>query len=164
MDYKCDSYLDMRLIKNFKVIFVWISYSAVYKNGLYPVMIGCKSHYSLIEMGACISEDITVEQPEETHESIAGQQRSLVEFVRALSAPSVINDLYSETTSRTIYSIEELTPSQEEFLSKYKMRVYGCQSDLTRKYSTFNIIENEFYNRFHKQIYRETLYELYGLT
>ena len=118
----------------------------------------------MVKMGACISEDLTVQQPEEIHESIAGQQRSLVEFVRALSTPSVIKDPHSETPSRTVYNIEELTPSQEEFLSKYKMRVYGCQSDLTCKYSTFNIIENEFYNRFHKQISRETLYELYGLT
>ena len=115
-------------------------------------------------MGACISEDLTVQQPEETQESITERQRSLVEFVRALSAPSVIKDPHSEPPSRTVYSIEELTPSQEEFLSKYKMRVYGCQSDLTRKYSTFNIIENEFYNRFHKQISRGSLYELYGLT
>lgn len=120
--------------------------------------------FIMVKMGACISEDLTVQQPEETHESIAGQQRSLVDFVRALSAPSVINDPYSETPLRTVYSIEELTPSQEEFLSKYKMQVYGCQSDLTRKYSTFNIIENEFYNRFRKQISRGTLYELYGLT
>lgn len=115
-------------------------------------------------MGACISEDLTIQQIDEPPKSAAEQQRSLVDFVRALSTPSIIDKPEKETQSSTINNIEDLTPNQEEFLSKYKMRVYGSQSELSLKYSTFNIIENEFYNKFHKQISRGALYDIYGLS
>lgn len=109
-------------------------------------------------MGACISEDNTLPEPEISPPTIRERHISLVEFVRALSAPSL-----QQKPSNIISSVNDLTTQQEEFLSKYKMSVYGNRSDLTRVSSTFSIIEDEFHNKFNKQISRDTLYELYNI-
>lgn len=109
-------------------------------------------------MGACISEDNTLPQSEIKQPTIRERHISLVEFVRALSAPNV-----QEKPSNVITSIADLTTQQEEFLSKYKMTIYSNSSDVIRVSSTFSIIEDEFYDKFNKQISRDTLYELYNI-
>ena len=112
-------------------------------------------------MGACVSAD-SVEIPpnDEPPMTVAERQRSLVEFVRALSKPSGMS---TESVKDTITSAEELTPAQEEFLSRHKMTVYGSSSDLTRSISTFDLIEEEFYNTYHKKLLRKVLYEIFKL-
>lgn len=112
-------------------------------------------------MGACASAD-SVEIPpnDEPPMTIAERQRSLVEFVRALSKPS---DMSMEDTKNTVTSVEELTPAQEAFLSRHKMEVYGFSSDPIRRVSTFDAIEEEFYNSYHKKLLRKVLHELYKL-
>ena len=109
-------------------------------------------------MGACISEDNTLPQPEIKQPTIRERHISLVEFVRALSAPNV-----QKKHSNMISSIADLTTQQEEFLSKYKMAIYGNRSDVIRISSTFSIIEDEFHDKFNKQISRDALYELYNI-
>ena len=101
--------------------------------------------------------------------TIAECHSSLVDFVRALSEPTIrrpSSELPKNAKQKgfnTIFSVEDLTPLQEEYLSRYKMRVYGCSSDPVLRASTFNIIENEFYNTYHKQVDRKVLYNLYGI-
>lgn len=128
-------------------------------------------------MGACISEDLTVEQPEEPPMSIAERHKSLVEFVRVLSEPTVMRRRSSfsddgkhdsmpvrrKTTLDPVKSIDELTPYQEEFISGFKMQVYGQKSDYVRQVSTFEHIENEFYNKYHKPIARNVLYSIFNI-
>lgn len=112
-------------------------------------------------MGACASVD-SVEIPpnDEPPMPVAERQRSLVEFVRALSKPSGMS---TESVKDTITSVDELTPAQEAFLSRHKMEVYGSSSDLIRRVSTFDSIEEEFYNKYHKKLLRKVLYELFKL-
>jgi hypothetical protein len=131
----------------------------------------------MIKMGACISEDLTVEQPPEPQSlNIAGQHKSLVEFVRALSEPSVMDissteskmprramSLSSKSYDNMIKTIEELTPQQEAFISSFKMQIYGQKSDYLRQISTFEYIENEFYNKYNKSLSRRVLYSLFGI-
>lgn len=128
-------------------------------------------------MGACISEDLTIEQPEEPPITIAERQRSLVEFVRALSEPSTMrrrssfeNDgkrdsmaVHRKVTPDPVQSVDELTPQQEAFISGFKMQVYGQKSDYARQVSTFEYIENEFLNKYHKPITRKVLYSVFNL-
>lgn len=129
-------------------------------------------------MGACVSEDLTVEQPEEEPPmSIAERHKSLVEFVRALSEPTVIHKqpslgnvdkhdsipVYRKTISDPVKSVDELTPQQEEFISGFKMQVYGQKSDYVRQVSTFEHIENEFYNKYHRPIARNVLYNIFNI-
>lgn len=128
-------------------------------------------------MGACISEDLTVEQPEEPPMSIAERHKSLVEFVRVLSEPTVMRrrssfsddgkhdsmPVHRKTTLDPVKSIDELTPHQEEFISGFKMQVYGQKSDYVRQVSTFEHIENEFYNKYHKPIARNVLYSIFNI-
>ena len=128
-------------------------------------MIGCKSHYSLIEMGACISEDFTVEQPEKLSTmTIAERHKSLVEFVHALSEPSNTKNMPKSVQVGviTLKTVDELTPQQEAFISGFKMQVYGQKSDDIRQASTFEYIENEFYNKYNKRISRKVLYSIFG--
>ena len=128
-------------------------------------------------MGACISEDLTMEQPEESPITIAERQRSLVEFVRALSEPTVMHrrssfeaerdhksvPISKQTTPDPVQSVDELTPQQEAFISGFKMQVYGQKSDHARQVSTFEYIENEFLNKYHKPITRNVLYSVFNL-
>lgn len=120
-------------------------------------------------MGACISEDLTVEQPEETPSiTIAERHKSLVEFVHALSEPTHIITKENSHKSvpvgvATVKSIDELTPQQEAFISGFKMQVYGQKSDIFRQLSTFEYIENEFYNRYRKPLSRNVLYSIFKL-
>lgn len=122
-------------------------------------------------MGACISEDLTVEQQEETSSiTIAKQHKSLVEFVHALSEPTHTKDLNRENANKSIpvgnsivKTIDELTPQQEAFISGFKMQVYGQKSDYSRQISTFEYIENEFYNKYHKPLSRNVLYSIFRL-
>ena len=128
-------------------------------------------------MGACISEDLTMEQPEEPPITIAERQRSLVEFVRALSEPSVMRrrssfeaegkrktaPINKPTIPTPVQSVDELTPQQEAFISGFKMQVYGQKSDYGRQVSTFEHIENEFFNKYHKPIARNVLYSVFNL-
>ena len=98
--------------------------------------------------------------------TVAERHKSLIEFVRALSEPTfrcTSNELSKNTKRNTIGNVEELTPSQEEFISRYKMRVYSCLGDPVGRASTFNIIENEFYNTYHKQVDRKVLYSVLGI-
>ncbi len=132
---------------------------------------------SLVEMGACISEDLTLEQPEETPVSIAERQRSLVEFVRALSEPTVMRGRSSfesdckhksvpiskQTSPEPVQSIDELTPQQEAFISGFKMQVYGQKGDYVRQASTFEYIESEFLNKYHKPVSRSVLYSIFNI-
>ena len=116
-------------------------------------------------MGACISEDLTVEQPEEiTTMTIAERHKSLVAFVHALTEPSDTKNTHKSVPVgiTTIKSIDELTPQQEEFISGFKMQVYGQKSDYNRQASTFEYIENEFYNKYHKLLSRKVLYSMFG--
>lgn len=124
-------------------------------------------------MGACISEDLTVEQPEEPPISIAERHKSLVEFVRALSEPTVMHRRSSfeddsipvrrKTTQDPVQSIDELTPQQEAFISGFKMQVYGQKSDYSRQVSTFEYIESEFFNKYNKPIARNVLYSVFNI-
>jgi hypothetical protein len=122
-------------------------------------------------MGACISEDLTVEQPEEiTAMTIAERHKSLVEFVHALTESPHTKNINKENTHKsvpvgviTLKSIDELTPQQEAFISGFKMQVYGQKSDDIRQISTFEYIENEFYNKYHKRLSRKVLYSLFGI-
>lgn len=99
--------------------------------------------------------------------STAEQHRSLVAFVRALSEPAMRRSSSEinrkEKGCNTISSIDDLTPLQEAYLSRYKMRIHGCSSDPVIRASTFNVIENEFYNTYNKWINRNVLYTLYGI-
>jgi hypothetical protein len=110
-------------------------------------------------MGACISEDNTIEQPDNAVSTEEEDDRpmTLMEFVRALSAPTIV------PKKRMISNKSDLTPQQEEFLSKYKMTVHGMRNDSVHVSSTFNIIEDEFYDKFDRQISRDTLYKVYGI-
>ena len=112
-------------------------------------------------MGLCASVDsLDISPDTEPPLSIAERQRSLIDFVRALSEPS-INSTRKES-SDTISSVTELTPAQEAFLSRHKMLVYGL-SDPIHRASTFENIEEDFYNTYHKKLLRKVLYELYKL-
>ena len=101
--------------------------------------------------------------------TVAESKRSLVEFVRALSEPSIrrpsseLSPNARRKGNHAINSINELTPTQEEYLSRYKMRIYGCMSDPVLQASTFEMIESEFYDTYHKQINRRVLFDLYGV-
>ena len=122
----------------------------------------------MVKMGACISEDLTVEQPEETTAmTIAERHKSLVEFVHALSEPTYTTNENSHKSVpvgvTTVKSIDELTPQQEAFISGFKMQIYGQKSDYSRQASTFEYIENEFYNKYHKPLSRNVLYSIFGL-
>ena len=116
-------------------------------------------------MGACISEDLTVNQPECPAITVAERHKSLVEFVRALSEPSAktIEDKHKSAPVNCIRTIDNLTPQQEAFISGFKMQVYGQKSDYVKQISTFEYIENEFYNKYHKPLSRNVLYSLFGL-
>lgn len=122
-------------------------------------------------MGACISEDLTVEQPEKTPSvTITERHKSLVDFVHALSETTHTKNINIENTHKsvpvgisTVKSIDELTPQQEAFISGFKMQVYGQKSDYSRQVSTFEYIENEFYNKYHKKLLRKVLHELFKL-
>ena len=128
-------------------------------------------------MGACISKDLTMEQPEESPMSIVEQRRSLVEFVRALSEPTVMRrrssfeaernhksvPISKPTIPNPVQSVDELTPQQEAFISGFKMQVYGQKSDYVRQVSTFEHIENEFLNKYHKPIARNVLYSVFNI-
>lgn len=125
----------------------------------------------MVKMGACISEDLTVEQPEETTAmTIAERHKSLVEFVHALTEPSNIKNINNENSHKsipvgnsTVNTVNELTPQQEAFISGFKMQVYGQKSDYSRQISTFEYIENEFYNKYHKPLSRNVLYSIFRL-
>ena len=126
-------------------------------------------------MGACISEDLTVEQPEEPPMTVAERQRSLVEFVRALSEPTVTHKqstienngsreslpVHRKIVEDPVQSVDELTPQQEAFISGFKMQVYGQKGDYVRQVSTFEYIESEFYNKYNKPIARNVLYSIF---
>lgn len=119
-------------------------------------------------MGACISKDLTIEQPEEIPAmTIAERHKSLVEFVHALTEPSNINkeNIHKSVPVGviTLKTIDELSPQQEAFISGFKMQVYGQKSDVIRQISTFEYIENEFYNKYHKRISRKVLYSMFGI-
>lgn len=94
------------------------------------------------------------EQPTISNLKIDRSHKSLVEFVRSLSGDKPSSDY--------IKNIEELTPKQEEFLSRYKMQVLGRSDPIARR-SVFNMIESEFYEECHKRISRSVLYEVYGI-
>ena len=116
-------------------------------------------------MGACISEDLTVEQPEELSTmTIAERHTSLVEFVHALTEPSTTKNIHKSVPvgAITLKTVDELTPQQEAFISGFKMQVYGQKSDDVRQASTFEYIENEFYNKYHKRLSRKVLYSMFG--
>ena len=101
--------------------------------------------------------------------TVAESKRSLVEFVRALSEPTIrrpSSELPPNARRKgntAIKSINELTPTQEKYLSRYKMRIYGCMSDSVLQASTFDMIESEFYDTYHKQISRKVLFDLYNI-
>lgn len=118
-------------------------------------------------MGACISEDLTVEQPEETPSmNIAERHKSLVEFVHALSEPTHTKDNSHKSVPigvSTVKSVDELTPQQEAFISGFKMQVYGQKSDHVKQVSTFEYIESEFYNKYHKRLSRSVLCSIFKL-
>ena len=113
--------------------------------------------------------DSAVDESVQDMQSMSPIERngSLVAFVRELSEPTICrssNEINrKEKGYNTISSIDALTPLQEAYLSSYKMRIHGCSSDPVGRASTFNIIENEFYNTYHKQIDRNVLYTLYGI-
>ena len=124
----------------------------------------------MVKMGACISEDLTVQQEETSSMTIAERHKSLVEFVHALTEPSNTKNINKENTHKsvpigvaTVKSINELTPQQEAFISGFKMQVYGQKSDYSRQISTFEYIENEFYNKYHKPLSRNVLYSIFRL-
>ena len=118
-------------------------------------------------MGACISEDLTVEQSkEEPPMTIAERHKSLVEFVHALSELTHTKENSHKSVPvgvTTVKSIDELTPQQEAFISGFKMQVYGQKSDISRQLSTFEYIESEFYNKYHKPLSRNVLYSIFKL-
>ncbi len=116
-------------------------------------------------MGACISEDLTVEQPEESPITVAERHKSLVEFVYALSEPTHTKNTHKSVPVGviTLRTVDELTPQQEAFISGFKMQVYGQKSDDIRQISTFEYIENEFYNKYHKRLSRKVLYSMFGI-
>ena len=112
-------------------------------------------------MGACASIDsIDVPPNDDPPMTVAERQRSLVEFVRTLSKPS---GMTVENTKEVITRAEDLTQAQEAFLSGYKMEVYGFSSDSMQRVSTFDAIEEEFYNIYHKKLLRKVLYEIFKL-
>jgi hypothetical protein len=75
----------------------------------------------------------------------------------------ISEDIATEPQPRMIKTVDDLAPRHEEFLSKYKMRVYINSGDLARISSTFSIIEDEFYDTFHYRISRDALCELYNI-
>ena len=111
-------------------------------------------------MGGCVSIDnIEVPQNDEPPIQLIEQRRSLIEFVRALSEPTLKTKRLSVDT---ISSVNELTAAQEAFLSRHKMRVYGISDPISRL-STFEYIEEDFYNTYHKHLLRKVLHELFKL-
>ena len=75
----------------------------------------------------------------------------------------VSEDSTSEEPSRTIQSVRELTPQQEAFISNFKMQLYARRSDHLAQISTFEHIENEFYNKYDKTISRDVLYSMFNV-
>lgn len=117
----------------------------------------------------CNESAIDETPPEEPPMSVAERHKSLVEFVRALSEPTIrrpsseLPKTAKQKGHNTISSVDDLSSLQEEYLSRYKMRVYSCLGDPIRQSSTFSMIEDEFYTTYHKQIDRNVLYDLFDI-
>ena len=117
----------------------------------------------------CSESAVDESTPEGPTMTIAERHKSLVDFVRALSEPTIrrpSNELPKTARQKgrnTILSIGELSPLQEEYLSRYKMQIYGCLGDPIMQSSTFSLIEEDFYTTYHKQVDRKVLYDLYDI-
>ena len=102
--------------------------------------------------------------------------KSLIEFVRAATAKADTDDAtvtiddtvkskastVCDTTYDVIESVNELSHWQEEFLSRYKMRV-NSYSDPVARQSVFDAIDNDFHEKYNKHVARSVLYDIFNI-